>query len=211
MQPDSCWPFLPFWWVVCIGPSETWRPVLKLILNDIRSKVKLVWFDRRPSRWQTEKHHTSRICARLEVRRHLVSFQKSYGVGNARVSVMAACGQARDGVVEAVLTCQVGEHSSDSILLIFHPTSQIFSMRFNFQGDIDDPDFPDRCQKMFNRLSHVLDNSEYLGVKLIHLLTTFLPRRARCDEVRAVELCEGDVQPTQRCSGKAGSARTVWR
>jgi len=46
---------------------------------------------------------------------------------------MAACGQARDGVVEAVLTCQ---------------------------GDIDDPDFPDRCQKMFNRLSHVLDNKE---------------------------------------------------
>ena len=125
LQPDSCWPFLPFRWVVCIGPSETWRPVLKLILNDIRSKVKLVWFDRRPSRWQTEKHHTSRICARLEVRRHLVSFQKSYGVGNARVSVMAACGQARDGVVEAVLTCQVGEHS-DQILLMFHPTSQIF-------------------------------------------------------------------------------------
>ena len=40
-----------------------------------------------------------------------------------------------DGVVEAVLTCQ---------------------------GDIDDPDFPARCQKMFDRLSQVLNNSEYL-------------------------------------------------
>ena len=106
-------------------------------------------------------------------------FQKSYGVGNARVSVMAACGQARDGVVEAVLTCQV----RDTILQVFTskfsssykfsdtPTTPSyfilplnFSMRFDFQGDIDDPDFPDRCQKMFNRLSHVLDNSKYLAI-----------------------------------------------
>ena len=49
---------------------------------------------------------------------------------------MGAGGQEDgDGVVEAVLTCQ---------------------------GDIDDPDFPDRCQKMFDRLSQVLNNSEYL-------------------------------------------------
>ena len=129
-------------------------------------------------------------------------FRKVDGVVNARVSVMAACGQARDGVVEAVLTCQV-RHTS----LLFQTTSQFF----NFQGDIDDPDFPDRCQKMFNRLSHVLDNSKYLVANRSHFLTTSLPRRARCDQVRAVELCEGDVQPAQRCSGKARPARTVWR
>merc|ERR1711988_1918493 len=28
------------------------------------------------------------------------------------------------------------------------------------QGDIDDPDFPYRCQKMFDRLSNVLDNKK---------------------------------------------------
>lgn len=132
-------------------------------------------------------------------------FRKVNGVGNARVSVMAACGQARDGVVEAVLTCQVRHPPSFFILTLN------FSLRFNFQGDIDDPDFPDRCQKMFNRLSHVLDNSKYLVVNRSHLVTTSLPRRARCDQVRAVELCEGDVQPAQGCSGKARPARTVWR
>ena len=140
---------------------------------------------------------------------------------------MAACGQARDGVVEAVLTCQVRErHHPPSfhlqvftIIQVFRslPNSSYFilplnfSVRFVFQGDIDDPDFPDRCQKMFNRLSHVLDNSKYLVANRSHFLTSSLPRRARCDQVRAVELCEGDVQPTQRCSGKAGPARTVWR
>ena len=131
-------------------------------------------------------------------------FRKVDGVGNARVSVMAACGQARDGVVEAVLTCQV----SQTFFICLPPN---FYFTFNFQGDIDDPDFPDRCQKMFDRLSHVLDNSEYLVVSWSRFLTTFLPRRARCDEVRALELCEGDVQPAQRCSGKARQARTVWR
>ena len=44
------------------------------------------------------------------------------------------------------------------ISLQFHPTFQYL------QGDIDDPDFPDRCQKMFDRLSHVLDNSKCLSV-----------------------------------------------
>ena len=46
-------------------------------------------------------------------------------------------GRSRDGKVEAVLTCQ---------------------------GDIDDPDFPERCQRMFDRLSKVLNNGEF-GMK----------------------------------------------
>ena len=76
-----------------------------------------------------------------------------------------------------------------------------------FQGDIDDPDFPDRCQKMFDRLSNVLDNSKYLGRSRCQLLTALLPRKTRCDKVRAVELGEGDVQPAERCSGEARPAR----
>ena len=38
------------------------------------------------------------------------------------------------GKIEAVLTCQ---------------------------GDIDDPDFPHRCQAIFDKLSKVLDNRKY--------------------------------------------------
>ena len=99
--------------------------------------------------------------------------------------------------VEAVLTCQV--RSPYFLLLwLYH---------LLFQGDIDDPDFPDRCQKMFDRLSNVLDNSKYLGRSRCQLLTALLPRKTRCDKVRAVELGEGDVQPAERCSGEARPAR----
>ena len=102
-----------------------------------------------------------------------------------------------EGRVEAVLTCQVRPG------VIFFSSGYIIS----FQGDIDDPDFPDRCQKMFDRLSNVLDNSKYLGRSRCQLLTALLPRKTRCDKVRAVELGEGDVQPAERCSGEARPAR----
>ena len=49
------------------------------------------------------------------------------------VSVMGPGGESRDGRVQAVLTCS---------------------------GDIDDPEFPEKCQKMFDRLSQVLHNSK---------------------------------------------------
>ena len=41
------------------------------------------------------------------------------------------------GKVEAVLTCQ---------------------------GNITDPDFPDRCQNLFDKLSKLLDNSKYSSI-----------------------------------------------
>ena len=44
-------------------------------------------------------------------------------------------GMGRGGKVEAVLTCQ---------------------------GNISDPDFPDKCQDIFNKLSKLLDNSKYI-------------------------------------------------
>jgi len=46
---------------------------------------------------------------------------------------MGTGGQSQDGRIQAVLTCQ---------------------------GDIEDPEFPERCQKMFDKLSQVLQNDE---------------------------------------------------
>ena len=46
---------------------------------------------------------------------------------------MGTGGQSQDGKIQAVLTCQ---------------------------GDIEDPEFPERCQKMFDKLSQVLQNGE---------------------------------------------------
>eukprot|EP00090_Calanus_glacialis_P004829 TRINITY_DN13613_c0_g1_i3.p1 TRINITY_DN13613_c0_g1~~TRINITY_DN13613_c0_g1_i3.p1 ORF type:complete len:1754 (+),score=367.34 TRINITY_DN13613_c0_g1_i3:202-5463(+) len=46
---------------------------------------------------------------------------------------MGTGGQSQDGKIQAVLTCQ---------------------------GDIEDPQFPERCQKMFDKLSQVLQNDE---------------------------------------------------
>eukprot|EP00092_Neocalanus_flemingeri_P003325 GFUD01003562.1.p1 GENE.GFUD01003562.1~~GFUD01003562.1.p1 ORF type:complete len:1769 (+),score=395.07 GFUD01003562.1:157-5463(+) len=46
---------------------------------------------------------------------------------------MGTGGQSQDGKIQAVLTCQ---------------------------GDIEDPEFPERCQKMFDKLSQVLQNDE---------------------------------------------------
>ena len=46
---------------------------------------------------------------------------------------MGTGGQSQDGKIQAVLTCQ---------------------------GDIEDPQFPERCQKMFDKLSQVLQNGK---------------------------------------------------
>ena len=53
-------------------------------------------------------------------------------------------GLPQDGQVQAVLTCQ---------------------------GDIEDPDFPERCQRMFDRLSQVLENGECQTIGHFMILT----------------------------------------
>ena len=66
--------------------------------------------------------HIPKTVPDWKLGRHLVDFSEKYGVGNARVSVMAACGQARDGVVEAVLTCQVRNFT------ILQPSDQMLNL-----------------------------------------------------------------------------------
>ena len=62
------------------------------------------------------------------------------------VSVMGVGGQSQDGKIRAVLTCE---------------------------GDIEDPEFPERCQKMFDKLSQVLQNGR--NWKRLKKADTFMP------------------------------------
>ena len=54
---------------------------------------------------------------------------------------MGVGGQSQDGKIQAVLTCE---------------------------GDIEDPEFPERCQKMFDKLSQVLQNGKEKKTKKKH-------------------------------------------